>query len=164
VEKETQPAATSTAPEPELLKPEGSAEPVLMQQPSREESKRSFEFDMATVKSEPLNQVKEEPANEASKNEMRAEDLPLTREDDPAEQLRKSRERIEKLKRLSYQIGSPSTVVDMEREPAYKRRNVNLDTVPHSSQANVSRYTLSNEEDKRAELRQNNSFLHDNVD
>jgi cell division protein FtsZ len=114
-----------------------------------------------------LNQIKEElPRQEKTKNEIRPEPIAqVTRElEDPAEQLRKSRERIEKLKRLSYQIGGPNSVVDMEREPAYKRRNVNLDHVPHSSEPNVSRYTLSNEEEKRAELRQNNSFLHDNVD
>ena len=55
-------------------------------------------------------------------------------------------------------------ITDMEKEPAYKRRNVKLDNVPHSSDNNVSRYTLSSEEDKKSELRQNNSFLHDNVD
>jgi cell division protein FtsZ len=52
----------------------------------------------------------------------------------------------------------------MEKEPAYKRRNIKLDSVPHSSESNISRYTLSTEDEKKSELRQNNSFLHDNVD
>ena len=68
-----------------------------------------------------------------------------------------------KLKSLSYRIGT-ANISDMEKEPAYKRRNIKLDSVPHSSESNVSRYTLSNEEEKKSELRQNNSFLHDNVD
>ncbi len=84
-------------------------------------------------------------------------------EDNTEEQLRKSRERIMKLKSLSYRIGN-ANISDMEKEPAYKRRNIKLDSVPHSSETNVSRYTLSNEDEKKSELRQNNSFLHDNVD
>jgi cell division protein FtsZ len=153
--------------EPTLLKqemPENESLPV-----AKEEPRLSFEFDMAVNKTESdvtLNQIKnEEPVVEKNRNEMRTEVVTQVKElEDPVEQMRKSRERIEKLKRLSYQIGGPNSVADMEREPAYKRRNVNLDTVPHSSEPNISRYTLSNEEDKRAELRQNNSFLHDNVD
>ncbi len=86
-----------------------------------------------------------------------------TSDDSTEEQLRKSRERIMKLKSLSYRIGT-ANISDMEKEPAYKRRNIKLDSVPHSSESNVSRYTLSNEEEKKSELRQNNSFLHDNVD
>ena len=84
-------------------------------------------------------------------------------EDETDEQLRKARERVTKLKQLSYRIGN-ANVSDMEKEPAFKRRNIKLDSVPHSSESSVSRYTLSNEEDKKTELRQNNSFLHDNVD
>ena len=84
-------------------------------------------------------------------------------EDETDEQLRKSRERINKLKQLSYRIGN-ANIADMEKEPAFKRRNIKLDSVPHSSESNISRYTLSNEEEKKTELRQNNSFLHDNVD
>ncbi|MCX6290433.1 MAG: cell division protein FtsZ [Bacteroidetes bacterium] len=80
------------------------------------------------------------------------------------EQLRKSRERIMKLKELSYRIGNANNLADMEKEPAYKRRNVKLDSVPHSSESNISRYTLTNEEEKKTEIRPNNSFLHDNVD
>lgn len=85
-------------------------------------------------------------------------------EDETDEQLKKARERVTKLKQLSYRIGNPGNITDMEKEPAYKRRNIKLDSVPHSSESSVSRYTLSNEEEKKTELRQNNSFLHDNVD
>jgi len=157
--------------EPVLLVPDSTlVAPSLVESQPKEESRLSFEFDIAISKTDTdktLNQIKEEaPRQEKVKNEIRTEPVAqVTRElEDPAEQLRKSRERIEKLKRLSYQIGGPNSVVDLEREPAYKRRNVNLDNVPHSSEPNVSRYTLSNEEERRAELRQNNSFLHDNVD
>ena len=56
----------------------------------------------------------------------------------------------------------------MENEPAYKRRNVELDEVKESSDPSISRYTLwENEDDngdKQTGLSDNNSFLHDNVD
>ena len=51
----------------------------------------------------------------------------------------------------------------MENEPAYKRKQMQLKEVPHSSESQVSRFTLSSE-DGQTEIRPNNSFLHDNVD
>lgn len=86
---------------------------------------------------------------------------------DPAfieEQRKKSQERIEKLKQLSYKLRSPSGITELENEPAYKRRNVDLEDPQHSSESTQSRFTLSEGEDKKTELKQNNSFLHDNVD
>ncbi len=80
------------------------------------------------------------------------------------EQLRKSRERIQRLKSLSYRIGSTTNISDMEKVPAYVRKEVKLDNIPHSSEPHVSRYSLANETEKKPELRQNNSYLHDNVD
>ena len=59
---------------------------------------------------------------------------------------------------------TPSGLTDLEDEPAYKRDNVDLEEAPHSSESELSRYTLTEEEDSAAELRSNNSFLHDNVD
>ena len=52
--------------------------------------------------------------------------------------------------------------MDMENEPAYLRRRVYLDDTPHSSDEEISRWTIS--EDEEPELRSDNSFLHDNVD
>lgn len=80
------------------------------------------------------------------------------------EQRKKAQERIEKLKQLSYKLKTPGGINEMENEPAYKRRNVELEETPHSSESNVSRFTLSEGEGNKGELRQNNSFLHDNVD
>jgi cell division protein FtsZ len=80
------------------------------------------------------------------------------------EQNKKAQERILKLKELSFKLKSPSGISDMENEPAYKRRNVDLETGAHSSESQVSRFTLSEGDDKKVEIRPNNSFLHDNVD
>ena len=65
-------------------------------------------------------------------------------------------------------LKTPSGLADLENEPAYKRRNVQLSNNPHSSESTISRFTLSPEEgengEKRAEIKPNNPFLHDNVD
>jgi len=79
-------------------------------------------------------------------------------------QIKKTHERIRRVNELSQKIKSPGAINDLEKEPAYKRRNISLDDTPHSSESNVSRYTLSEDDENKTNLRQNNSFLHDNVD
>lgn len=86
--------------------------------------------------------------------------------------IKKSEERIIRLKDLSMKLKTPSGVADLEKEPAYKRRNIELKNIPHSSQSHMSRYTLEDESSqddaggkKDIQIRpNNNSFLHDNVD
>lgn len=80
------------------------------------------------------------------------------------EQQKRSTGRIERLKALALKMRTPNGVNDLEKEPAYKRRNIQLEDTPHSSESNVSRYSLGEDEDNKTSLKQNNSFLHDNVD
>lgn len=80
------------------------------------------------------------------------------------DQLRKSKERILKLKDLSMKLRTSGGLQELENEPAYKRKQMPLQQVQHSSESQVSRFTLSNDEDGATEIRPNNSFLHDNVD
>ncbi len=54
-------------------------------------------------------------------------------------------------------------LTDAENTPAYERKNIRLDSVPASSDNPVSRTRIFIEEDK-GEIRQESSFLHDNVD
>jgi len=62
----------------------------------------------------------------------------------------------------------PGRISDLENEPAFKRRNVSLDDVSHSSESSTSRFSINEEVDengeRRIELRDDNPFLHDNVD
>jgi cell division protein FtsZ len=81
------------------------------------------------------------------------------------ENLKKAQERYNRLKEWNFKPSPrPENVASLENEPAYKRRNVQLDSIPHSSESNVSKYSLSENEEKKTEIRPNNSFLHDNVD
>jgi cell division protein FtsZ len=71
----------------------------------------------------------------------------------------KAEERRERLRRLSTEITSEAIKEKLE-VPAYLRRNVALETVAHSSERNISRFNLNDDN----EILGNNSFLHDNVD
>jgi cell division protein FtsZ len=77
----------------------------------------------------------------------------------------KSQERIERLRNLSLKLRDESAIEELENEPAYVRRNVELKNSAPSSEARVSRYSLYEDNDtKGPEIRSGNSFLHDNVD
>jgi cell division protein FtsZ len=86
----------------------------------------------------------------------------------PVQHQARVEERLSRMREMSLRLRTPNGLADMEREPAYKRRNITLNDAPHSTDSNVSRYTLSEETDengeRRVELRRNNPFLHDNVD
>jgi cell division protein FtsZ len=86
----------------------------------------------------------------------------------PAEHSNRVEDRLARVREMSIKLRSPNGLGDMEREPAYRRKNVTLSDAPHSTDSNVSRYTLNEETDengeRRVELRRNNPFLHDNVD
>lgn len=62
----------------------------------------------------------------------------------------------------SSNLGNPALLKEMERLPAYQRKNVSLDEIPHSSDQNMSKFSLSGGD--QPEIRSTNSFLHDHVD
>ncbi len=68
----------------------------------------------------------------------------------------------ERLRNSNVKLSNPNTVIDLENEPAYVRRRIQLDEPPHSSEEDRSRWTIS--DDDEPELRENNRYLHDNVD
>lgn len=79
------------------------------------------------------------------------------------EQLRKSRERIMRLKDLSMKLRT-GNIQELENVPAYKRKEIALQETPASDESQVSRFSLLPDDEGKIEIRNNNSFLHDNVD
>ena len=75
-------------------------------------------------------------------------------------------QRLNRIKKESQKMKSPMGITELENEPAYKRRNIQLDDFPRSEDSSVSKFTLGNQDDKQNNfgLNDNNSFLHDNVD
>ncbi len=84
-------------------------------------------------------------------------------EESVEEQLRKAKERILRLRDLGIKLRSAGGLQEIENEPAYRRKQMALDNVPHSSESQISRFTIS-KEDGNTDIRPNNSYLHDNVD
>ena len=72
--------------------------------------------------------------------------------------------RRQKMKGFNYKFADQvnKNIDEIERQPAYKRLGVNLDEV--NSDLSKSKTTLSTDANDDAQLRSNNSFLHDNVD
>ena len=71
-----------------------------------------------------------------------------------------AKERREKLKKGKVQEMTKDEFKQKWEAPAYLRRGVKMDNVPHSSESNISRYSLNDDNN----LLGNNKFLHDNVD
>lgn len=121
-----------------------------------------FVFETPVAQFEVEEEVEEVQSPVAEQKELGADD---DKNDESIEdQLRKSKERILRLKDLSMKLRTTNGLQELENEPAYKRKQMQLQQVQHSSESQVSRFTLSNDEDGTTEIRPNNSFLHDNVD
>jgi cell division protein FtsZ len=60
-------------------------------------------------------------------------------------------------------LNSPQTIIDLESQPAYLRKSINLDDVPDAEKHEMSNWTISMEEEGEIKVG-GNSFLHDNVD
>jgi cell division protein FtsZ len=76
------------------------------------------------------------------------------------------RDRMMKLKNIvSFnKIKNNQSVRDMEDEPAFVRKNVEFKTVQGANESTLSKFKLTDNYKGQPELRENNSFLHDNVD
>ncbi|MCJ8291752.1 MAG: cell division protein FtsZ [Flavobacteriales bacterium] len=81
----------------------------------------------------------------------------------PEEQQRRSQERLARIQQYTQKLKKADGIKEFENEPAYVRRNVQLDESIPSNEDNSSRFSVS-KDDNGTSLNGNNSFLHDNVD
>lgn len=125
-----------------------------------------FEAAALEVKFEIQSEQEQTDASPASsQEEVKSEDVEQT---NPFEQsidktiAVQSETRKAHLKAFNHQFSHQyQKVEDMEKEPAYKRKGLNLeDNLPEAP----SRLSLDNDSNEDLQLRSNNSFLHDNVD
>jgi cell division protein FtsZ len=93
---------------------------------------------------------------------------PIEAKNNAQEHQNRVEDRVSRMREMTMKLRQPNGLADLEREPAYKRKNVTLTDTPHSSDSSISRYTLSEETDENGDrsvqLKRNNPFLHDNVD
>ena len=105
--------------------------------------------------------AKPEPTVKKEFERIERKDYTLSFEQNEIEQ--KSQERIKRLKDLSIKIRTPQEIDQMEKTPAYIRRNVALNDVAPSSDSEVSRFSLGEGENNSGEL-SSNSFIHEKRD
>ncbi len=79
-----------------------------------------------------------------------------------AEQLRRTEEYKAKLQSYTQKLKGADGIAEFENEPAYVRRNIQINQSTPSTENNVSRFGLS--DDSSGSGLRNNNFLHDNVD
>ena len=159
----------------EFKKP--SPPPTPQQPPRQQEDERGYSFGRPAPSSQPSDEreVEEdsydfeddftrELENDYEivnkKNERDQENREREEELRQEELKRRSVERIEKLRQLNGgQTNTPESYRQME-VPAYKRKKVKLNEIPHSSEKNISKFNLNDDN----QILGNNKFLHDNVD
>ncbi len=93
---------------------------------------------------------------------------------DPEQEARKREERVNKLKMTHEKVKeitgysdakSNDKIEQLENQPAYIRKQIQIDDDSKPSEdSQISKFTLSEDEDNTPRLREDNSYLHDNVD
>jgi len=84
-----------------------------------------------------------------------------------AESAVRNKEREMRIREFTIKLKTPSGLNELESEPAYARRKVSLDNAQHSSESNISRYSLSDSTDENGQKKfglRENPFLNDQVD
>jgi len=84
-------------------------------------------------------------------------------EDEVLKQEERANIRLAKLREVSIKVNTPEGLAELENQPAYLRRKVELHDNPPSDSSEVSKYMLFKTDNKSVEMKPNN-FLHDNVD
>lgn len=81
----------------------------------------------------------------------------------PEDHQKLAQERYSRIEELTSKLKSADGISEFENEPAFVRRNISLNTATPSEENLTSRFGLSDGEDGKSSLK-NNNFLHDNVD
>ncbi|MEZ4776619.1 MAG: cell division protein FtsZ [Bacteroidia bacterium] len=73
-------------------------------------------------------------------------------------------QRIKKLNSKVYDLHDPESLQGLETVPAYLRKSVLVDPEKPDHKSQLSRLSVDEDHDRKYKLKDNNSFLHDNVD
>ena len=92
-----------------------------------------------------------------------AKSAPIRSSLSPEEMQQKTADRLARIQEYTQRLKKTDGIQEFEKEPAYKRRNIELDESKPSNESNIGRFSVSNDENGSS-LNGNNTFLHDNVD
>ena len=154
-----------------------SQEPVVVNETASVESATNVEFDWdvadsvndfvsseSITNSEPVNSIEtpevikfdlvdeEEPTVSFAKSSL-----------SPEEQQSIAQERFNRIRTMTTKLKNADGINEFENEPAYVRRNLQINDSNPSTEKSFSRFGLSDDTNGNTTLR-GNSFLHDNVD
>ena len=101
---------------------------------------RTFEFEITTTSS-----VYDEFEELYGKSKQQEEDHPVS-------------------VKMDFSSSSEEMLDELENIPAYRRKKINLQGTKKKVESKLSRFSLSKDENDQTHLRDNNSYLHDNVD
>ena len=81
-----------------------------------------------------------------------------------AERVQNIKKNVTRVKESGYTtVDEKSNIEELENVPAYIRKNVKIDQTPKDN-STISRFSLSTDDENNVRLRENNSYLYDNVD
>ncbi|MFN5909749.1 MAG: hypothetical protein ACK45H_00300, partial [Bacteroidota bacterium] len=168
IKSETEPSFSNTT----VVETPKFEEPVPVEVPRNDAplaSELSFDWEISATESPETSAITEESPKEEVVRHMLVEETDLSVHAtqtkqvlSPEEQQRKAQERMSKIQDYTSKLKKAEGISEFENEPAFVRRNIQLNMSKPSTEENYSRFGLSTDED-RTVLR-NNNFLHDNVD
>ena len=126
------------------------------EKPAREEKSEEPEPEKITFRLDGNRVQPEEPERQLSSQDEER----IILEGKRNELLKQARERSEKLSKVKNYSISDDEYRERWDVPAYLRKKVKLEDIPHSSEHQISRFNLNDEN----QILGNNKFLHDNVD
>ncbi len=158
----SEPQATVVDIQPVLNATVEEVEPALKTTHVEEQNVMKFDWEVAA----PVEAKKEEVVRfmleDDSEGKINLENVAAKSILSPEEQQRRTQERLSKIQEYTAKLKKAEGISEFENEPAFVRRNIQIDNTPKSNEENFSRFGLSEDENGTV-LRQNN-FLHDNVD
>lgn len=159
--------------EPFLKTTEGAETQEAKEDVTKEEKKeqKEMEFNWSTNNSSSNSESEEENDDEkitvhVLEDDQTSIDLDANNKKtlSPEEQQKLSQERLSRIKDYTQKLKKADGIQEFENEPAYVRRNIQLDTTPPSEEETKGRLSVSKDDEGTSSLNNNNSFLHDNVD
>ena len=116
---------------------------------------KTFEFDISGEEKEQfILYDKEESFRESTR---KPKDI-----SDRVKKLKKSHELVKE--QLYSKASKDNTIDQLENEPAFIRKKIKLDKTKPSEESKISKYSLSEDDEKNSKIREDNAYLHDNVD
>lgn len=150
---------------PELYEGKKHLEKVPLRESNKSNATVSFDIEQPTQKTLEFSGTEEKEEYILFDNSETNSDGP-GRDNKLAERVRNLKKTHERLKEEGYTAETGKDEIDeLENTPAYVRKKVQLDNnKQHSENKELSRYRLSDDDGESPKLRQDNSYLHDNVD